>query len=89
MLEAIEAACKEGNGLQTANEEGEAVFEWWSGAKKLIVRLHADGARAVMRQRVGGREERGIATAEEFAAVYRWLRESSPLCPSQKQASGG
>lgn len=85
MLEAIKDACTEGNGLQTVNEEGKAVFEWWSGAKKLIVLLHAEGARAILRQRIGGREEREISTAEEFAAVYRWLRESPPLCPSQKR----
>lgn len=84
MLDEIKRACTEGNGLQTANEEGEAVFEWWHGAKKLIVRLHADGAKAILRQRVGGRSEREITTAEEFGEVYRWLLESPPVCPSQK-----
>jgi hypothetical protein len=63
--------------LITADEEGDVVFEWWRGHKKLTVYISPDTAEYVKveRQETDTKMEDGsIETARKRREMWNWLR---------------
>ena len=64
--------------LITASEEGEVVFEWWHGQKKLTVTILGQTAVAVKRTGVRphiSREEVAAVSPQSRTRLWAWLAE--------------
>lgn len=59
-----------------ADEEGDVVFEWWKGRKKIAVYISPEAAEYVKVERLDGSsnmEDGSIETPEDRRMLWRWL----------------
>ena len=65
--------------LITADEEGDVVFEWWKGRRKLTVYVSPDTLEYIKVDRARSPSEMGegsITTSREGRALWHWLLSS-------------